>query len=79
MGRDGTRMTDPAGRSNARDEAVSEAGRRSTEGTPRWVKVFGIVALVVVVLFVVLLIAGGPHNPGRHLGTGLVQTALDGA
>ena len=35
--------------------------------TPRWVKVFGIVALVVVVLVVVLLIAGrGGHGPGRH-------------
>jgi ABC-type transporter Mla subunit MlaD len=35
-------------------------------GTPRWVKVFGIVALVVVVLFVVLLLTGG-HDPGRHM------------
>ena len=72
-------MTDPAGRSNTRDEAASEAGRRSTEGTPRWVKVFGIVAVVVVLLFVVLLFAGGPHNPGRHLGTGGSQTAIDDA
>lgn len=72
-------MTDPAGRSNARDEAASEAGRRSIERTPRWVKVFAIVALLVVVLLVVLLIAGSPHNPGRHLGTGVGQTALHGA
>jgi hypothetical protein len=71
-------MTDHAGRSNARDGAASEASRHSTEGTPRWVKVFGIVAVVVVVLFVVLLIAGG-HGPGRHLGTAGGQTALDGA
>jgi hypothetical protein len=36
-------------------------------GTPRWVKVFGVVALLVVVLFVVvLLIRGGEHGPGRH-------------
>ena len=34
--------------------------------TPRWVKVFGIVALVVVLLFVVLLLVGGPHRPSRH-------------
>ena len=72
-------MTEHAGRSNPQDEAASEASRRSTEGTPRWVKVFGIVAVVVVVLFVVLLIAGGPHGPSRHLGTGVGQTALDGA
>jgi ABC-type transporter Mla subunit MlaD len=40
-----------------------------TAGTPRWVKVFGIIALVVVVLFVVMIIAGrGDHGPGRHTG-----------
>lgn len=38
-----------------------------TAGTPRWVKVFGIIALVVIVLVVVMLIAGrGGHGPGRH-------------
>jgi hypothetical protein len=35
-------------------------------GTPRWVKVFGGIALAVVLLFLVLFIAGGPHGPGRH-------------
>ena len=41
----------------------------STTGTPRWVKVFGVIALVVVVLFVVvLLVGGGEHGPGRHTG-----------
>ncbi len=35
--------------------------------TPRWVKVFGLIALVVIVLFVVLLLTGrGDHGPGRH-------------
>ena len=38
---------------------------RLETGMPRWVKVFGIVALVVVVLVVILLLAGG-HGPGRH-------------
>ena len=39
-----------------------------TAGTPRWVKVFGIIALVTVVLFVVLMLIGrgGGHGPGRH-------------
>jgi len=38
------------------------------EGTPRWVKVFGIVALVLVVAIVVMLLAGiGDHGPGRHI------------
>jgi hypothetical protein len=35
--------------------------------TPRWVKAFGIVALVLVALVVVMLVAGrGGHGPGRH-------------
>ena len=46
------------------------ADRPSPAGTPRWVKVFGIAALVVIVLFVVLLLVGGPHNPGRHMDAG---------
>jgi hypothetical protein len=39
-------------------------------GTPRWVKVFGIIALVVVLLFVILMFTRGPggHGPGRHTG-----------
>ena len=35
-------------------------------GMPRWVKVFGVVAVVVVVLVVVMLLTG--HGPGRHHG-----------
>jgi hypothetical protein len=37
-------------------------------GTPRWVKVFGIITLVIVVLIVVLIVTGrgGPHSPRRH-------------
>jgi hypothetical protein len=40
--------------------------RGPTAGTPLWVKVFGVVALVVVFVFVVLLLAGRGHGPGRH-------------
>ena len=35
-------------------------------GTPRWVKMFGIIALVVVLLFVISLLAGVRHGPGLH-------------
>jgi hypothetical protein len=37
-------------------------------GTPRWVKVSGIVTIVLVVLVVILLHTGviGRHGPGRH-------------
>ena len=37
-------------------------------GTPRWVKVFGI-AFLVLVLLIVIMIAGG-HGPGRHMAGG---------
>ena len=44
-------------------------------GPPRWVKVFGSIALAVVLLFVILMFTRGPggHGPGRHTssdGTG---------
>ena len=43
----------------------------STPSAPRWVKVFGIVALIVVLLlFILLLIGGGSHGPGRHARSG---------
>jgi hypothetical protein len=45
-----------------------EKGRRN-EGTPRWVKAFGIIALALVLLFVVLLLTGR-HGPGRHTSGG---------
>ena len=42
-----------------------------TGGTPRWVKIFGIIALVVALLVVVmLLIGGGGHSPQPHGGAG---------
>jgi hypothetical protein len=44
----------------------------NAEGTPRWVKVFGIIALVVVIAFAILVLTGrgGDHGPGRHTATG---------
>ncbi len=40
--------------------------------TPRWVKIVGIIALVLVVLVGILLLAGigGEHGPGRHMPSG---------
>jgi hypothetical protein len=41
--------------------------------TPRWVKVFGILALVLILLVVIMMMfagIGGPHGPGRHLPSG---------
>jgi hypothetical protein len=44
------------------------ANRPPYPGTPRWVKVFSIIAIVVVVLFVIMLLTG--HGPGRHAPSG---------
>jgi hypothetical protein len=43
---------------------------RPTTGTPRWVKVSGIIALtVLLLLLLMLLLTGGNHGPGRHLSS----------
>lgn len=51
-------------------DSYDDIGPRSGEpatGAPRWAKAFGIIGLVLVVLFVVLLlVGGGNHGPGRH-------------
>ncbi len=39
--------------------------REGPVGTPRWVKIFGLVAAIVIVLIVVMLLFGGDHGPGR--------------
>ncbi len=41
-------------------------------GTPRWVIVFGIIAVVLVLMFVVIQFTGfgGSHGPGRHTPSG---------
>jgi hypothetical protein len=46
-----------------------------THSTPRWVKLFGIAALVLALLVLVVIFTGigGPHGPGRHW-----QGAVDG-
>jgi hypothetical protein len=41
----------------------SDTGDEATS-TPRWVKVFGIIAVVLVLLFVILHLTGG--GPGGH-------------
>ena len=62
-------MEDPAAHADPDDEALDRA---AGTGTPRWVKLFGIVTVLVVVAFVVLQLAGvgGRHGPGRHAPVG---------
>ena len=38
--------------------------------TPRWVKVFGTIGLVVIALFLVVLVVHGPHRLGQHFHGG---------
>lgn len=45
-----------------------EADITTSYRTPRWVKVFGIVVIVLIVVFVVAqIISGGNHEPSQHL------------
>lgn len=58
---------------DSRDEAGGGPAAEGPPSTPRWVKVSGAIALVVVVLVgLMLLVGGGPggHGPGRHTGSG---------
>lgn len=38
-------------------------------GTPRWVKISGVLLGVLITLAAILMVSGigGPHGPGRHL------------
>jgi hypothetical protein len=46
-------------------ERDARSDRGLAAGTPRWVKVFGIITLTVLLLLLVLLLADGNHGPGR--------------
>lgn len=62
-------MADPPTHPDTRDDGgQGEHGDdRDGTGTPRWVKVFGLIALVIVLIFLILLFARG-HGPpvGGH-------------
>lgn len=51
---------------DAGDDTRMKPDRESPPGTPRWVKVFGIIVIVLVLLFIILHITGGGlggHTP----------------
>ncbi len=58
-------------------ENPRSADQPSPPGAPRWVKIAGIIALVVVLAVVVMLLIGG-HGPGRHLGGDHAATTVEG-
>ena len=67
-------MSDRPAYADPGDDLGRETDPRSTAGTPRWVKVAGAIALVVVLLVVGMLVFGGGspggHGPARHTGSG---------
>jgi hypothetical protein len=64
-------MADSPTPEDAGDGVRGDRERESTGGTPRWVKVFGAIALLLVLLIGgLMLFGGGSHGPGRHLGGG---------
>jgi hypothetical protein len=67
MGED-TNMADRHPNPDTGDDTGVGPHRGSPPGTPRWVKIFGIIAFVLVLLVVILMLAGvgGDHGPGRH-------------
>ena len=44
-----------------------ESTTSTPPGTPRWVKVFAIIALVLVLLVAIMMLTDGEHSPGRHI------------
>jgi hypothetical protein len=62
-------MADPPRFPEPDDVAAVRPDREPTTGPPRWVKVFGLMGLVLVVLIVIMLLTG--HGPGRHMHGGL--------
>jgi hypothetical protein len=60
----------PSSISTAEERASPPAGGQGAvyPGTPRWVKVGAIVAVVLVLLLVLaMVVAGGEHGPMRHI------------
>lgn len=51
------------------------SGARDDTGTPRWVKVSGIIGAVLVLLVVTTIFIG--HGPGRHMPGGDTSPSTD--
>jgi hypothetical protein len=68
-------MTDPA--NDRATDPLTGTATRPAPAMPRWVKIFALVAAGVVLLLIGgMLIAGGEHGPGRHLGAAVTPSLL---
>jgi hypothetical protein len=56
--------------------AMTGQGPASEEGMPRWVKIFLITGVVLLLVVVVAVLSG--HGPGRHMGHGTMPAASGG-
>lgn len=58
----------PYGMRKRREQSSTrtESGLGSDTSTPRWVKVFGVIVVTLILLVIVMLLAGG-HGPGAHM------------
>jgi hypothetical protein len=53
---------------------MAEPDPGTTPGTPRWVKVVGIIAVVLLLLLGIIILIGGEHGPSRHAPPASEQT-----
>lgn len=57
-----------------RSSDIAGIGRRADDGSPpgmpRWVKVVGLVMVVVALVLVAVFLLGGEHGPARHASAG---------
>ncbi len=62
------------------DDTDAGPDRESTTdtrpATPRWVKVFGIIALVLILMLVIMMLSGGSHGPGRHMSSSINEFGM---
>ena len=61
-------MADPARSPETGERPIR--GRGPATGTPRWVKVTGLLVAVLALLVVVMLLLPGGHGPSRHIPSG---------
>ena len=62
-------------------QTKTKSDRQSPPGMPGWVKVFGIIALLLILLLVILMLIGEPekdHDPARHTLPGGVGSSRSG-